>query len=127
MTAIPELWWAGIMAQTLSDWGYGATNLSPASTGLPFVVWVFPKAGARHDARIKISRSPKIRRQHQLLSVAIDPPVRVIRNGYGPTLSERELRLLFSWVELNRTPLIRHWNGDSDSGDIIKAVKRVEG
>lgn len=119
--------WLGIMALNLNDWGHLATDLSPSSTGLPFVVWVFSKAGARHDARIKISRSPKIRRQLQLLSVAIRPTVRVIRNGHSPRLKEHEIDLLFIWVGLNRAALLRHWNGESDSGDIIEAMKRIEG
>lgn len=127
LTAVSALCSAGIMAQTLSDWGYLATDLSPDSTGLPFVVWVYPKSGSGRDVRIKISRSRKIRHQEQLLSVAIGPPVRVIKNGHGPSLTEHELRLLFRWVELNRAALIRHWHGESDSGDIIEAVKPIEG
>jgi hypothetical protein len=81
--------------------------------------------GARHSARIDISRTLKVRRRKQLLSVAIGPPVRAIKNGCGPRLSQDELNLLFRWVELNRDVLIRHWNGETDSGDIIEAVKPI--
>lgn len=31
-------------------------NLSPKRTGLPFVVWISPKAGAPHDIRVEVSR-----------------------------------------------------------------------
>jgi hypothetical protein len=31
-------------------------NLSPKRTGLPFVVWISPKAGAPHDVRVKVSK-----------------------------------------------------------------------
>jgi hypothetical protein len=31
------------------------TNLYPATTGLPMVVWVGPSYGARHDVRIKVA------------------------------------------------------------------------
>jgi hypothetical protein len=114
------------MAMSLSDFGYLSTDLSPDSTGLPFVVFVYPKWGARHDARIKIARSRKIMRQQQLLSVAICPAVRVIRNGHGFRITEHELDLLTHWIELNRDALIRHWNGETGSGEIIEAVKPIK-
>jgi hypothetical protein len=81
--------------------------------------------GARHGARIKISRGRRIWRRNQFLSVAIGPPVRAIRNGCGPRLTQDELDLLFRWIELNRNVLIRHWNGETDSIDIIKSVKPI--
>jgi hypothetical protein len=34
-------------------------NLSPKRTGLPFVVWISPKAGAAHDVRVTVSKGPK--------------------------------------------------------------------
>ena len=30
------------------------TNLYPATTGLPMVIWVGPNYGAQHDVRIKV-------------------------------------------------------------------------
>jgi hypothetical protein len=98
-----------------------------SKTSNPTLSWtvVNSKWGSGREARIKISRSRRIWRQNQFLSVAIGPPVRVIRNGHGPSLTEHERRLLFSWVELNRSALIRHWNGETDSMDIIEAVKPV--
>jgi hypothetical protein len=63
-------------------------NLSPKRTGLPFVVWISPKAGAPHDVRVKISkahsecvvrvkkRGPKVH-PSELISVAMRPNVHV--------------------------------------------------
>jgi hypothetical protein len=113
------------MAMSLSDFGYFSTDLSPDITGLPFVVFAYPKWASSREARIKISRSRRIWRQNQFLSVAIGPPVRAIRNGCGPRLTQDELDLLFRWVELNRDMLIRHWNGETSSMDIIEAVKPI--
>src|SRR5712691_3369093 len=73
-------------------------NLTPKRTGLPFVVWISPKAGAPHDVRVKVSQSAKVRRS-ELISVAIRPDVRVVGNG---NLSAHDLALLRQWVELNR-------------------------
>ena len=39
---------------------YFMANLFPATTGLPFVVWISERGGARHDIRVKVSRNAKV-------------------------------------------------------------------
>lgn len=46
------------------------SNLFPKHTGLPFTVWISVKGGARHDVRVKVSRTPKATPQN-MISVAI--------------------------------------------------------
>jgi len=36
-------------------------NLRPERTGLPFVVFISQKGGARHNVRVKVARGPKVR------------------------------------------------------------------
>jgi hypothetical protein len=38
---------------------YEMANLFPNHTGLPFVVWILHKGGARHDVRMKVSHGPE--------------------------------------------------------------------
>jgi len=76
-------------------------TLSPKRTGLPFVVWISPKAGAPHDVRVKISRGPKVH-PSDLISVAIRPDVHVVGGG---EMSAHDLDLLRKWVALNRDVL----------------------
>jgi len=110
-----------------SDWGYFMANLGPGSTGLPFVVFISPKAGVSHDARVRIARSLKVRRFSQLLSVAIRPTVRIIRNGCGPRITQQELELLTRWIELNRDVLIKHWDGEIESTEeVLRALKPIK-
>jgi hypothetical protein len=66
-----------------------------------------------------------VRRPDELLSVEIHPTVRVIHNGHGFPITEHELGLMTRWVELNREVLLRNWSGETDSGDIIEALKSV--
>src|SRR5437667_6744366 len=80
-------------------------NLSPRKTGLPFVVWISPKAGAPHDVRVKVSKGPKVH-SSDLVSVAIRPNVHVV----GGSLSAQDLALLQKWVELNRDVITRYWD-----------------
>ena len=38
-------------------------------------------------------------------------------------MNARDLALLGQFVELNREALVKHWNHESDSGDVIQAVR----
>ena len=85
-------------------------NLVQRDTGLPFVVWISPKGNARHNVRVKVSRSPKAV-PSEMVSVAIRPDVHVVEGK----MSASDLKLLSRWVELNRDVLVRYWDGDIES------------
>jgi len=94
-------------------------NISPKRTGLPFVVWISPNAGAPHDVRVKVSQGPKIH-SSELVSVAIRPDVHVV----GGELDANDLSLLQKWIELNRDVIIKYWDGDIEyTEDAIAALK----
>lgn len=97
-------------------------NISPKRTGLPFVVWISPRAGAPHDVRVKVSKGPKVH-SSELLSVAIRPDVHVVGDG---RMSPHDLTLLQKWVELNRDVIIKYWDGDIEyTEDAIAALKPI--
>src|SRR5262245_39699710 len=52
-------------------------NLFPKHTGLPFVVWISVRGGARHDVRVKVSASAKAI-PGEMITVGIRPDVQVI-------------------------------------------------
>lgn len=97
------------------------SNLSPKKTGLPFVVWISPRGNARHDLRIKVSRSPKAKPE-DFITVAVRPLVRVV---YG-TIPASELKLLREWITLNRETLLAFWNGDIEyTEDVLRELKPI--
>jgi hypothetical protein len=57
---------------------FDMANLRPERTGLPFVVFVSQRGGARHDVRIKLARTPRVR-PSEMITVAVRPTPRVIR------------------------------------------------
>src|SRR6266566_5174374 len=69
-------------------------NLRPERTGLPFVVFISQKGGARHDLWVKVARSAKVRAS-EMITVAVRPSVRVVRG----TLDPQDLALLTRWIE----------------------------
>ena len=81
-------------------------NLRPERTGLPFVVFISQKGGARHDVRVKVAPGPRVR-PSEMATVALRPDVRVIRGS----LDAADLALLRQWIELNRDVLLQYWEG----------------
>jgi hypothetical protein len=102
--------------------GYDVANLRPARTGLPFVVFVSQKGGARHDVRIKLARSARVR-PSEMITVAVRPAARVIRG----TLSAGEFALVTRWIELNERILVDYWNGAIEyTEDMLDAIKPLD-
>jgi Domain of unknown function (DUF4160) len=101
---------------------YEMANLRPERTGLPFVVFISQRGGARHDVRVKVGRGAKVR-PSEMVTVAIRPSVRIIKGELDP----RDLALLTRWINLNRGTLVEYWNGDIEyTEDAIAAIVPLE-
>ena len=102
--------------------GFEMANLRPERTGLPFVVIISQKGGARHDVRVKIARTPKVR-PAEMVTVALRPSVRVVRGRLDP----RELDLLRHWLEINEQVIVDYWNGKIEyTEDALGALRPIE-
>ncbi len=98
-------------------------NLSPKRTGLPFVVWISPKAGAPHDVRVKVSQGPKVH-SSDLVSVALRPDIHLVGGG---KLSGHDLALLQKWVQLNWDVILKYWEGEIEyTEDAIASLKPLQ-
>jgi hypothetical protein len=99
---------------------YEMANLRPERTGLPFVVFISQRGGARHDIRVKVARTPTVR-PSEMITVALRPSVRVIR------LDPHDLSLLRQWIDLNQQILIDYWNGVIGyTEDALNALRPIE-
>jgi hypothetical protein len=95
-------------------------NLFPKHTGLPFVVWISVRGGARHDVRVKVSASAKAL-PGEMATVGIRPEVKVIEGE----MDTEAFRQLEAWIALNRATLISYWDGDIDTQDAMEALMRI--
>lgn len=100
---------------------YDMSNLFPKHTGLPFVVWISVRGGARHDVRVKVSSSAKAL-PGEMATVAIRPEVHIVEGKLPP----KALRQLRAWVEANRDTLLAYWEGEMDTLDAMNALVKVE-
>ncbi len=100
---------------------FDMANLRPERTGLPFVVFISQKGGARHDVRIKLARAAKVR-PSEMPTVAVRPAPRLIRGE----MNSREFELVKQWIELNRGVLIDYWDGTIEyTEDALDAIKPI--
>ncbi|HEX5452694.1 MAG TPA: hypothetical protein VFX06_02780 [Stellaceae bacterium] len=98
---------------------FEVANLRPERMGLPFVVFISQKGGARHDVRINLARHPRVR-VSETITVALRPEPRVIRGQ----LSSAEFDLVRQWPVLNADTLVRYWDGEIEyTEDAIEALK----
>ena len=96
-------------------------NLYPKHTGLPFVVWISVRGGARHDARVKVSGGPKAL-PGDMATVALRPEPHVVEGSMEP----HDFRLLREWISRNHEALIAYWNDDIDTADVLAALVKAE-
>jgi len=97
-------------------------NLRPERTGLPYVVFISQRAGARDDVRVKIAPSMRVRLS-EMVTVALPPSVGVVRGRLAPC----DLDLLRRWIDLNQQVLIDYWNGTIGyTEDAMNALRPVE-
>jgi hypothetical protein len=109
------------VAEPDSEGLFEMANLSPKRTGLPFVVWISPRAGAAHDVRVKVSKGPKAH-PSEWISVAVRPDVHVV----GGKMTAHDLGLLRRWIDLNRDVLVKYWEGEIEyTEDAIAALKAI--
>jgi hypothetical protein len=100
---------------------FDMANLRPERTGLPFVVFIPQRGGARHDVRIKLARSPRVR-PSEMITVALRPTPRVLRGR----LDASEFELVRNWLDLNADALVDYWNGVIEyTEDAIAALKKL--
>lgn len=101
---------------------FDMSNLRPKHTGLPMVVWVSHRGRARHDARVKVCRTPGDRIDiDDMAVVGIRPTPALIE---GP-LDAASLKLVQKWIALNEATLIGYWDGDLDTVEMLQRLQRI--
>ena len=100
---------------------FGMANLRQKTTGLPFIVFISQRVGARHDVRVEVSPEPRVRLD-QLGSYGVRP----FEHKDGPALNAQQSRLLGQWVALNEQVLVAYWNGElaftEDAIDRLRSI-----
>jgi hypothetical protein len=109
------------IADTAGQATFDMANLRPEHTGLPFVVFISQKGGARHDVRVNVARAARVR-PSEMMPVAVRPHPRIVRGR----MSAHEFDLLKRWIKLNEEVLIDYWSGAIEyTEDALNAIKSI--
>jgi hypothetical protein len=95
-------------------------NLRPAETGLPMVVWVSERGGARHDLCIKVSQThgPRIDPTNTA-TVAVRPTARLIAGRLSPA----DLQAVGLWIQLNRDAILDYWDSTISTAELLQRLR----
>ncbi len=101
---------------------FEVANLYPGTTGLPMTVWVSPKGGARHDARVKVCiKHGKRMDISETAVVAVRPQPALLAGQLTP----EDLAAVSVWITRNTEALIAYWDGEIDTIELGQHLKRV--
>lgn len=103
-------------------------NLRASKTGVDgAVIWVSPgefeSKKSPHGPRIKVAVGHKITTDslQDAVSITLTNPPRVL--GFLPSKIKKRA---IAFAALNRDALLAHWNGELDSEEVIKALKKLD-
>ena len=108
-------------AQLVENMMYLMTVLDQSETGLPMLVFVSPKDGARHDVRIKVNPTHGPHMDICNASVGVRP-VPEVKEG---TLSGKDREAVFEWIELNQDVLVRYWNYEINTTRLMRDLQII--
>ncbi len=100
---------------------YGMANLRTRTTGLPFVVVISQKDGARHDVRLKVAAGAKVRPE-EMGSYQLRP----FHHTGGPKLPPHQAALLRRRIDANMAVLVDYWDGRIEyTEDAIERITSI--
>ena len=98
-------------------------NLYPRTTGLPMTVWISPRGGAKHDARVKVN---PVHGNSMDLSQAVTVAIRPFpHEAHGQLLSSPDFAKVKNWIELNQAALLEFWDGKIDTSEVLARLIKV--
>ena len=112
------------------DFMFRLGNLSKHRTGLPVVVWIEANMGMKHvSPRMLFTNSMGSCLRpgdsaDSLIPVSLDPEnPKVLLDDAVLNISTLELEAIKRWIVKNYQPLMRHWNGEIDSLEVIPELR----
>lgn len=103
------------------------SNLPPADTGLPYVVWL-GEVGGQHGPRIKVSNTKGKMNKSScfVMSVSKTPALLTPKSC---KLKQHEVNDISDWIQLNYDVLMDLWDvyetGDGSTAKLISSLKRI--
>ncbi len=97
-------------------------NIRPKRTGLPMVIWIKPKTGEKHSARIKVQsiHGDKINISNWVsVTISNNPKI------FNGKLSKEDFLLIKEFIQKNIKGLLQVWNDEIEPADFIENINKI--
>jgi hypothetical protein len=109
-----------MLSAITEDERYAMINLRGRSTGLPMNIWIGPRGGAKHAARIKVQMDHREQFDFENLAViSLEPKPQIIVGS----LNAKDFELVQRYIALNFKAIMSHWNETSDGVELVQMLK----
>ena len=96
------------------------SNIYPFNSGVPYVLWISQKSGReKHGARIKVS----VPQENKFLTFTVSTEPKLLSKT---KISLNDINSIKSWIILNQTVLIKFFNGEFDTVQFWKKLKKLQ-
>lgn len=97
-------------------------NLRPETTGIDnYVIWVSSGEAVRHGPRIKVARGVKWDKKNN----ATIPLTGIPRVVGDIGITQDEFAKIVEWITLNKDPLMRFWNSELATDELLDLLKKI--
>jgi hypothetical protein len=114
---------------SMDDDTYAMSNLRPAETGLPMVVWaVTARGNARNNVWLKVSRLPGLVPGgfNTMLNVAVRPTPHLEPPGQAMgALTASDLQAVYDWITLNEAVLLDYWDSAISTAELHRRLRNL--
>ena len=99
-------------------------TIAEKRSGVNLRIWTSMKRGS-YGPRIKVTQSGEQLTNSNSCSISISDNPRILA-GNKKIINSNQLKLVSSWIILNKDVLLKLWNGGyDDSGDFLDDIKKV--
>lgn len=106
------------------DTFFEMANVRPDETGLPMVIWIYPKTDReQHGPRIKVSKHYGDKVSKDLFTITISDTPRKI--GDSGEIKNKDVNTLINFVKINKDILLDLWYDKISSTKAVLGLKKV--
>jgi hypothetical protein len=100
-------------------------NYIPDDTGLPMTIYISDKRSCKHGARIKVSGTYGNKMISDVFSVTISNTPEVVKDQDTFNIKSKDIELVKKFILLNKVNLLRYWNLEIGTGELVRNLKKV--
>jgi len=109
------------------DFLFEMANLFQDDTGLDMIIWVDVNRRGKHNSpRLKVSTTHSHSvHDGELVPVLLSEHPRILPRNKQGSIPVDDLREVGKFVSLNKDILMKYWNGEASTGELMRELKKL--